>query len=153
MERITSFTVDHNKLNPGMYVSRIDGKDNNIVTYDLRIKKPNAGSYMDCAGMHTIEHLAATLYRNSPIANHIIYFGGMFCRTGFYLIVEDVDDSTVIEYTKEVFARIADWFDDIPGKSAVECGNYLDHNIEQARLYAKEYSDILKGCSVDTLKY
>lgn len=106
MERITSFQVDHNKIVPGMYVSRIDG---DITTFDLRVKKPNAGDYMSHLEMHTTEHMVATFIRNSEIGQNIIYFGPMGCRTGFYLLTRDLPKATVYKTLKQILKDIINY--------------------------------------------
>lgn len=136
MKKITSFTIDHTKLLPGIYISRVDG---DIVTYDLRVCRPNHPPFMEVPAIHTIEHIFATLARNSAMSEDIIYFGPMGCRTGFYLLVRNPDHEAVIALIKEILAGIADWQAEIPGNSAVECGNYLEHDLPTAREYARDY--------------
>jgi len=150
MQRITSFEVDHNKLTPGLYISRVDG---DITTYDLRTKKPNSGDYMDSAAMHTIEHLFATYVRNSPLQSHIIYAGPMGCRTGFYLLVRDLEPRKAVGLIKESFALIKNFDDTIPGSTKIECGHYEEHDLAAARRIAAEYTEVLNGCSEKTLVY
>ena len=136
MKRIKSFEVDHNKLVPGLYLSRRDG---DVDTYDLRFKKPNSNDYLDCAATHTIEHLFATYARNSEFAENIIYVGPMGCRTGFYLLVRDLSAEKVIKLVQKSMEFCADFAGEIPGVSSIECGNFLEHNLELAKKYAKEY--------------
>ena len=126
MDKIESFKINHNTLERGIYISRIDG---DITTYDIRMKKPNGGDYLENAAMHTIEHLFATFARNSEFKNEIIYFGPMGCRTGFYFLVRNVKKEEVIALVKKTFDFIADYSGDIPGVSKIECGHYLEHNL------------------------
>ena len=119
VEKIESFKIDHNKLCEGIYVSRIDG---DIVTYDLRTRKPNMGDYMDNVTMHSVEHMFATLVRNSTIGDSVIYFGPMGCRTGFYLLTRDVEADTVFEETKKVLRGILKE-EKMYGQTRRECGN------------------------------
>lgn len=140
MEKITSFTVDHDKIIPGIYVSRID---EDITTYDLRTKKPNNGDYMDNETMHSIEHLFATIIRNSKIKDNVIYFGPMGCQTGFYLLVRNANDNKVIEITLDILKKIVDFEGEIYGNSPKECGNYRSLNLEKAKKEAKKYLDTL----------
>ena len=125
MERIKSFTINHNILKPGFYISRKDGE---IVTYDLRTRKPNAGDYMSNSAMHSVEHMFATCVRNSEIADDVVYFGPMGCQTGFYLVVRDVGPGKVFEITKEVLKQILEYDGPVFGASAIECGHYCIHN-------------------------
>lgn len=150
MQKITSFTIDHTKLMPGIYISRVDG---DIVTYDLRVCRPNHPPFMEVPAIHTIEHLFATLARNSAMSGDIIYFGPMGCRTGFYFLVRHTDHEAVIALIKEILAGIADWQDEIPGSSAVECGNYLEHDLPTAREYARDYLEKVKDWDASKLYY
>ena len=150
MERIASFTVNHNTLNKGIYVSRIDG---DITTYDIRMKKPNGGDYLENGAMHTIEHLFATYVRNSPYKNEIIYFGPMGCRTGFYFLVRNVAPEEVIELVKSSFKFISEFSGDIPGVSQIECGNYLEHNLQGAKNECSNMLQAIKNYSVAMLDY
>ncbi|MBQ2726979.1 MAG: S-ribosylhomocysteine lyase [Clostridia bacterium] len=142
MQKIASFTVDHNLLDPGIYVSRRDG---DITTYDLRTRKPNCGDYMDNLTMHSVEHLFATFVRNSEIKDNVIYFGPMGCQTGFYLLTKDVPDERVLEITMEILEKIVSYDGEMPGNSAVECGNYRNLNVDAARLECARYLDVLKN--------
>ena len=144
MERITSFQVDHNKIVPGMYVSRIDG---DITTFDLRVKKPNAGDYMSHLEMHTTEHMVATFIRNSEIGQNIIYFGPMGCRTGFYLLTRDLPKATVYKILKQILKEIIDYSGEVFGASEIECGNYRELNSESAKKICREYLHILENYS------
>ena len=142
MQKIASFTIDHNLLDPGIYVSRRDG---DITTYDLRTRKPNCGDYMDNLTMHSVEHLFATFVRNSAIKDSVIYFGPMGCQTGFYLLTKDVPDERVLEITMEILEKIVSYDGEMPGNSAVECGNYRNLNVDAARLECARYLDVLKN--------
>ncbi len=143
MERIKSFTIDHDVLTPGFYISRVD--DGDIITYDLRTRKPNAGDYMDNSTMHSVEHMIATFMRNSEIADKVIYFGPMGCQTGFYLVVKGVEPKRVFDITKKVFKQTVDHDGDVFGKSAKECGHYENLSIEAAKAEAKYYLDVLNN--------
>lgn len=140
MKKIASFTVDHNRIIPGIYVSRIDG---DITTYDLRTRKPNNGDYMDNETMHSIEHLFATMVRNSKIKDDVIYFGPMGCQTGFYLLVRNAKDKEVIDVTLEILRKIVGFEGEIYGNSPTECGNYKTLNLQKAKTEAKKYLDTL----------
>ena len=130
MKKIASFCVDHTKLKPGLYISRIDG---DVVTYDIRMRKPNGGDYLQNPAMHTIEHLFATYARNSKFSDSIVYVGPMGCRTGFYLLVRDkMTHADVIRLLQETFAFIAGYQGEIPGTAEVECGNCREHDLEGA---------------------
>ncbi|MBQ4354495.1 MAG: S-ribosylhomocysteine lyase [Clostridia bacterium] len=142
MQKIASFTVDHNKLEPGIYVSRRDG---DITTYDLRTRKPNAGDYMDNRTMHSVEHLFATFVRNSEIAADVIYFGPMGCQTGFYLLTRNVPDEKVLAVTMEVLRKIIAYDGEMPGNSAVECGNYKNLDTADAKIECARYLAVLES--------
>ncbi|MBO4954280.1 MAG: S-ribosylhomocysteine lyase [Clostridia bacterium] len=145
MNKIKSFQVNHDILDCGMYISRIDG---DVVTYDLRVKKPNGGDYLQNAPMHTIEHLVATYVRNSALSDAVIYFGPMGCRTGFYLLLRDsVSREEALALVKDAFAFAADFEGEIPGNSRIECGNYLDHDLAGAKEEAKAYVRVLENVS------
>lgn len=143
MERIASFEVDHDLLNPGIYISRVDG---DVVTYDLRTRKPNAGEYMDDTTMHTVEHMMATYLRYSPIGKWVVYFGPMGCRTGFYLLVRDlVEPARVLEEVMTCLWQTVHHSGDVFGASQKECGNYRDLDLEKAKDECQRYIDILNG--------
>lgn len=151
MNKIESFKINHDVLEKGIYVSRIDG---DVVTYDIRMKKPNGGDYLKTDAMHTIEHIFATFVRNSKHSGSVIYFGPMGCRTGFYLLVrEDVSKEEVIILTKDAFSHVADFEGEIPGNSKVECGNYLEHDIEGAKTEAAQMAEVLKDWKPCDMKY
>ena len=144
MEKITSFTIDHIKLQPGVYVSRKDPVgDQTITTFDLRMTSPNEEPVMNTAEMHTIEHLAATFLRNhTNYGSKTIYFGPMGCRTGFYLLLAGNYESRDIgPLMIEMFEFIRDFHDEVPGASPKDCGNYLDMNLGMANYLAKKYLD------------
>jgi len=152
MEKIASFQVDHTKFGIGMYISRVDG---DIVTYDVRMVKPNGGVYVSSPSLHTIEHLFATYARNSKCKDSIIYVGPMGCRTGFYLITRDnMTGAEAIELVREAYKYVSEYHDEIPGCTAVECGNYLEHDLESAR---KDVLPLLKvlenGYTEEMLNY
>lgn len=151
MKTIESFLVDHTVLTAGIYLSRVDG---DAVTYDLRLKRPNVEKVLDNAPIHTIEHLFATYVRNSKYSDSIIYFGPMGCRTGFYFIVRDnMSHETVVSLVKEAFDFIAAYDGEIPGVSAKECGNYLDHDLEGAKREAAIYADAIKNLTAADIYY
>ena len=144
MEKIASFTIDHLKLVPGVYVSRKDtiGKEV-ITTFDLRMTSPNDEPVMNTAEVHTIEHLAAIFLRNHPVyGDKTIYFGPMGCRTGFYLLLAgDLTSQEIVPLMIEMFEFIRDFKDEVPGASPKDCGNYLDMNLPMANYLAKRYLD------------
>lgn len=148
MERIASFSVDHDRLTPGIYVSRIDG---DVTTYDLRTRTPNAGDYMDNRTMHSVEHMFATYIRNSRIADHVIYFGPMGCQTGFYLLTRGLDNETVLTAVKETLQNIIDHDGEMFGAKRKECGNYQNLDLGDAKVEAKRYLDVLMAKENDFL--
>ncbi len=151
MKTIASFTVDHDKLEKGMYVSRIDG---DAVTYDIRMKKPNGGDYLSNGALHTFEHLFATYARNSKYADSVIYVGPMGCRTGFYLILRDsVPLGKAIGLVQESFRFVADFSGKIPGSERRECGNYLEHDLEGAKAVAEDMLRVLENYTEEKLEY
>ena len=157
MEKIASFTVDHLRLVPGVYVSRIDQAGGNpITTFDLRMTSPNDEPVMNTAEVHTIEHLAATFLRNhAEYADKTIYFGPMGCRTGFYLILAgSYESKDIVPLVTEMFTFIRDFHDEVPGASPKDCGNYLDMNLSMANYLAKKYLDeVLTDIKADRLIY
>lgn len=152
MERIASFQVDHNKLLPGMYLSRRDGE---VVTFDLRFKKPNTGDLLTNAEMHSVEHVIATLLRNGRARDAVIYFGPMGCQTGFYLLFDgrQLSDADAVELVKETFAAGAAFEGEMPGKSAIECGNYINLEVSLAREQCAYYSGLIRDWTVEKLAY
>ena len=157
MEKITSFTIDHLKLKPGVYVSRKDSVGaETITTFDLRLTSPNDEPVMNTAEIHTIEHLAATFLRNhKTFGEKSIYFGPMGCRTGFYLLLAgDYTSSDIVPLLTEMFQFIADFSGEVPGASAKDCGNYLDMNLPMANYLAKKYlHDVLENITAEQLIY
>ena len=157
MEKIASFTIDHIKLEPGVYVSRKDHVGSEVITtFDLRMTSPNDEPVMNTAEMHTIEHLAATFLRNHPVfKDKTIYFGPMGCRTGFYLLLAgEYESKDIVPLMIEMFDFIASFYDEVPGASAKDCGNYLDMNLPMARYIAKKYLDeVLTDITEDRLVY
>lgn len=151
MEKIQSFRVDHTKIGAGIYVSRVDG---DVTTYDMRFKRPNMGDYLSNLEMHSLEHMFATYIRNSAIKDDVLYFGPMGCRTGFYLLVRNADNDTVLKATQKALADIIDHSDAIGmfGASEIECGNYRELSLESAKKVAKEYLDVLLSTD-NTFKY
>ena len=150
MEKIASFTVDHTKLMRGMYISRIDG---DVVTYDIRTRRPNVEEVMENGAIHTLEHLFATFVRNSEFKDNIIYFGPMGCRTGFYFLTTGMTHGEALRLTQEALAFIEDFEGDVPGVSAVECGNYRDHDLEGAKKEAAAQKEILKNWTTADMIY
>ena len=156
MEKITSFTIDHIKLQPGLYVSRKDKVGSETVTtFDLRLCKPNDEPVMNTAEVHTIEHLAATYLRNEPVwKDKVLYFGPMGCRTGFYLLLAgDLTSKEVLPLVRDCFRFIADFRDEVPGASARDCGNYLDMNLPMANYWGRKYAQLLETIEDDRLVY
>lgn len=151
MKKIASFTVNHDTLEKGMYISRIDG---DVVTYDIRMKKPNGGDYLNMSAAHTVEHLFATYARNSQYGDKIVYVGPMGCRTGFYLLTRDTLTHTqAIALVKESMAFVRDFEGEIPGNKKEECGNYLDHDLLGAKKIGGEMYSVLKDWTEQDLQY
>lgn len=143
MERIKSFTINHNVLVPGFYISREDG---DVITYDLRTRKPNAGDYMDNASMYSLEHMVATLMRNSDMGNDVVYFGPMGCQTGFYLLVRNSHSpQEVFEKTKQVLKQVLEHDGPVFGASAIECGHYENLSLASAKAEAEKYLEVLNA--------
>lgn len=142
MKRIASFEVDHDKIVPGMYLSRVDG---DIHTYDLRTRTPNAGDYMDNVTMHSVEHMLATLLRNGEIGANVIYFGPMGCRTGFYLLTRGLDHDTVREALKKALAATLAHEGEIFGATRRECGNYRELDLAAAKRESAAYLAVLEA--------
>ena len=157
MEKIASFTIDHTRLLPGVYVSRKDNVgDNVITTFDIRMTRPNFEPVMNTAEIHTIEHLAATFLRNhSEYGNKIIYFGPMGCRTGFYLVMAgDYESTDIVGLMVEMYTFMAEFEGDVPGASARDCGNYLDMNLPMAKYISSKFlKDVLVNINDDRLIY
>lgn len=157
MEKIASFTIDHIKLQPGVYVSRKDHVGSEVITtFDLRMTSPNEEPVMNTAEVHTIEHLAATFLRNHPVyKDKTIYFGPMGCRTGFYLLLAgDLSSEDIIPLMIEMFEFIRDFEGAVPGASPRDCGNYLDMNLNMAKYLARKYlKEVLLDIGADRLHY
>lgn len=157
MEKITSFTIDHLKLLPGLYVSRKDKVGNEIVTtFDIRMTRPNFEPVMNTAEVHTIEHLGATFLRNDEeYKDRVVYFGPMGCRTGFYLVLAgDYESKDILPLVTKMYEFMKDFEGDVPGACAKDCGNYLDMNLNMAKYVCKKYyNDVLKNISDDRLIY
>ena len=151
MERIASFEVDHTKLKPGLYLSRRDG---DIVTFDLRFKRPNTGDLLSNSEMHSVEHLIATLLRNSARKDAVVYFGPMGCQTGFYFLFDErrLSVEGAVGLVKEVF-EAAEGVEEMPGKSAAECGNYANLDLETGKSVCRYYSGVIRGWTVERLAY
>lgn len=151
MKKIASFTVNHDKLKKGMYISRTDG---DVITYDIRMKKPNGGDYLSNGAMHTFEHLFATYARNSRFSDSVVYVGPMGCRTGFYLLMRDtVSTDEAIKLVKEAFAFIAAFEGEIPGSRKEECGNYLEHDLKGAKAVAEDMLSVLSEWTEEKTAY
>ena len=157
MEKITSFTIDHLKLLPGVYVSRKDMVGDRVVTtFDIRMTRPNFEPVINTAELHAIEHLGATFLRNhKEWDGNILYFGPMGCRTGFYLLLNgDYESKDIVSLLKEMFTFIKDFEGEVPGACAKDCGNYLDINLPMAKYVAAKYLDeVLKDIKEDRLVY
>ena len=156
MEKITSFTIDHLHLCPGLYVSRKDrAGGETVTTLDLRLTRPNFEPVMNTAEVHTIEHLAATYLRNEPDwKDRVLYFGPMGCRTGFYLLlVGDFTSREVLPLVTDCFRFIRDYREEIPGASPRDCGNFLDMNLSMANYWADRYVQVLETATPDRLRY
>ena len=156
MEKITSFTIDHIRLQPGLYVSRKDAVGSETVTtFDLRLTSPNEEPVMNTAEVHTIEHLAATFLRNDPTwKDRVLYFGPMGCRTGFYLLLSgDLSSRDVLPLVTDCFRFIRDYRGEVPGASPRDCGNYLDMNLSMANYWGRRYTALLENITPDRLTY
>ena len=149
MRKIASFSVNHDKISEGIYVSRIDG---DITTYDMRMRKPNMGDYIDNLTIHSLEHMFATYVRNSEYSDNIIYFGPMGCQTGFYLLTRDLENEVVLYLVKEVLNKIINHDGEMFGNTREECGNYRNLNLDAAKLESSRYLSILNSKEV-TFKY
>ncbi len=157
MQKIASFTINHLKLLPGVYVSRKDAAGAGVITtFDLRMTQPNAEPVMNTAEIHTLEHLGATFLRNHPQwGEKIVYFGPMGCRTGFYLLLNgDYASAEIVPLLREMFAFMRDFEGEVPGASPHDCGNYLDMNLPMARFLAQRYlHDVLENIGPERLTY
>ena len=142
IKKITSFTVDHTVMEPGLFISRSDG---DITTYDLRTRKPNCGNYMDNRTMHSVEHMFATYIRSSSLADQVIYFGPMGCQTGFYLLMRDAEHETVKSVIMETLEKIIAHTGEMFGNTEIECGNFRNLSVEDAQKESKMYLEVLKN--------
>ncbi len=151
MKTIASFQVNHDLLDKGMYISRIDG---DVVTYDIRMKKPNGGDYLSNASLHTFEHLFATYARNSERSDEVVYVGPMGCRTGFYILIRDsVPYVQAIELVKSSFEYILNFNGEIPGSRRQECGNYREHDLQGAKETTADMLKVLEEWKITDLSY
>ena len=150
MKTIPSFQIDHNILKRGIYISRID---DDITTYDIRMKEPNREPVLTNSAIHTIEHIFATYVRNTEFGDNIIYFGPMGCRTGFCFLTRSLSDNYSIQLIKDAFEYIANFWEKIPGASPKECGNCLEHNLPQAKAEAKEFLNVIKDWTKEDVVY
>lgn len=151
MKKIASFCVNHDKLLPGIYLSRVDG---DVVTYDIRLVRPNCPPYLPNPVLHTIEHLFATFARNSAFSDHVIYFGPMGCRTGFYFLVSGMEHQDVIALIQDIFRRISVFSEPVPGAAcSAECGNYLEHDLLGAREWAAAFVPVIAAWTPEKLRY
>ena len=156
MEKITSFTIDHIKLQPGLYVSRVDSVGaERVTTFDLRLVSPNEEPVLNTAEIHTMEHLAATYLRNEPEwKDRVLYFGPMGCRTGFYLLLAgELTSAEIVPLVWDCFRFIRDFRGEVPGASARDCGNYLDMNLPMANYWGAKYAALLETITPDRLVY
>lgn len=152
MERIASFTVDHTRLLPGLYLSRRDGS---VATFDLRFKRPNTGDLLSNAELHSVEHVIATLLRNSEWKDSVVYFGPMGCQTGFYFLFDEATLSCceAVELLKQVFTAAACYDGEMPGCSAVECGNYRNLSLAAAKECCAAYAAVIADWTEEKLRY
>ena len=150
MRRIASFSVDHRKIKEGIYISRIDG---DISTYDLRMRIPNSGDLISNSAMHSLEHMFATVVRNSEQGEDVIYFGPMGCQTGFYLLLRSLDHKGAMELIKKVLLDICEYEGEMPGNSEIECGNYINLSLENAKAEARRYYDKIKDKTESDMVY
>ena len=154
MEKIASFTIDHLKLEPGIYVSRKDKREETVVTtFDLRITAPNREPVIDMPALHTIEHLGATFLRNCEEKENIVYFGPMGCRTGFYFLTTGITHADALKLTQEALDFVSNFEGDVTGVSAIECGNYRDHDLEGAKKEAADQFEVLKNWTTADMIY
>ena len=152
MERIASFSIDHTRLQPGMYLSRRDGT---VVTLDLRFRRPNTDDLLSNSALHSLEHIVATILRNSPEKDAVVYFGPMGCQTGFYFLFDGSRLSLegAVELLKEVFAAAGAFQGEMPGRSAKECGNYINLDVEAGRAVCGFYAEVIADWTAERLSY
>ncbi len=146
LTRIASFSVNHDFIDVGIYISRIDG---DITTYDMRTRKPNMGDYMDNLTMHSFEHMFATYIRNSAMGSDVIYFGPMGCQTGFYLLVRNAPKEKVLGEVRNTLAKILTHEGEMPGAKREECGNYQNLSVDAAKVEARKYLTHIEACDCD----
>lgn len=152
MERIASFSIDHTRLQPGMYLSRRDGT---VVTLDLRFRRPNTDDLLSNSALHSLEHIVATILRNSPEKDAVVYFGPMGCQTGFYVLFDEakLPLSGIVELLKRAFNEAAAWDQEMPGQSPYECGNYRNLDVAVCRKECAYYAQVIQDWTVDKLEY
>lgn len=151
MKQIASFTINHDRLEKGLYVSRIDG---DVITYDIRMKKPNQGDYLSNGALHTFEHLFATYARNSRYSQDVVYVGPMGCRTGFYFLLRDtISKQDALQLVRDSFRFIAEFEGEIPGSKRWECGNYLEHDLPGAKAVAEDMLKVLENWDEERMQY
>ncbi len=151
MKQIASFTINHDRLEKGLYVSRIDG---DVITYDIRMKKPNQGDYLSNGALHTFEHLFATYSRNSRYSQDVVYVGPMGCRTGFYFLLRDtISKQEAFHLVRDSFRFIAEFEGEIPGSKRWECGNYLEHDLPGAKAVAEDMLKVLENWDEERMQY
>ena len=150
LKQIASFQVDHRKLREGMYTSRVDG---DVVTYDIRVVRPNSGDYLGYGAIHSLEHLFATYVRSGPHSAQVIYVGPMGCRTGFYFLVRDMAPEAAIDLVRETMSFIAGYEGAVPGATEAECGNYRKQDLPGARTVAQKMCGVLRDWTAEKLRY
>lgn len=150
MNNVKSFDVDHSRLKEGFYIST---SNRDIVTYDIRMARPNTPPYLENAAIHSFEHLLAAYVRSSEYGSNIVYVGPMGCRTGFYLITREIAHADVLVLVKRAMSYIAEFAGDMPGVSEKECGNYREHDLQTAKKYAQFMENILKNWNEHMMKY
>ncbi|MBR3149859.1 MAG: S-ribosylhomocysteine lyase [Eubacterium sp.] len=150
MKLVPSYDINHDILKKGIYISRID---DDITTYDIRLKEPNRGDYLTNSALHTIEHIIKKYVRDSEFGDNIICFAPMGSRTGFFLVARNLSDKYIIELVKEAFNHVAEYWGKIPNISNKECGNCLEHNLPQAKEEAKEFLEVIRDWTKDDLEY
>jgi len=149
MDKIESFKINHNTLKEGIYISRVDG---DVITYDLRTRKPNQGDFMDNVTMHSVEHMFATYIRNSKISDSVLYFGPMGCQTGFYLLCKGVEKEVVLEEVIKTLKKIIEHDGEVFGNTQLECGNYKTLDLQKAKIECERYLNVLSN-KVNDFKY
>ena len=150
MKTVPSAQMDHNVLKKGIYISRID---EDITTYDIRMKEPNRGDYLTNSAMHTMEHIFNAYVKNTEFGDNIIYFGPMGSRTGFYLLTRSLSDNYSVQFIKDAFRHIAEFWGRIPDASPADCANCLEHNLPQAKEEAKEFLEVIENWTREDLEY